>query len=552
MSRSLTLLAVALMAACTIATEGPAPVIDAPGIEADVAALSADDMEGRGTGTEGERRAAAYLESRMREIGLQPLDGSYRQEVRLVGMKRDDAASSLSISGPAELPLQDGVNVSYWSTLQQPQVSVQDAPLVFVGYGVEAPEYGWDDFKGLDASGKVLLFLNDDPPVSEQGVDLFGGVARTYYGRWTYKFEQAMRHGAAGAIVVHTTPSASYPFSVVSGNGRAEHFAVALPGAGYQVPLVGWLNEEQSAAVAAALGTDLAGLLSMAASRDFEPRDTGYRVNATVTTVVREIVSENVAGILPGSDDDLGEQIIVFSAHYDHLGTDASLEGDDKIRNGAWDNASGTAAILALAEAFTAGEPTRRSLLFLACTAEEAGSLGSGWFVANPPVPRSRLVANFNIDMPQIFGVTRDIAAIGVDTSSLGDAFVAAAAGHPLTIGGQSQPLMVTGDPNPSAGSFYRSDQVNFAKAGIPALYLQPGQDYAEELAFDPVAYEEAHYHQVSDELRQEWNLSGMVRDLKVIMDAARAVANADDMPRWRAGNEFEDAWLKLHGQPGQ
>jgi len=553
--RSTLALAIAL-SALTLACAGSTDSVTAPSraafdgaaIMADVRALSADDMEGRATGTPGEGRAADWIESRFREIGLQPVNGSYRQSVRLVGMRRDGDASRLSISSASgALPLEDGVNVSFWSTAQQPVVQL-DAPLLFVGYGVEAPEYGWDDFKGVDVTGKVLLFLNNDPPVSEDGVELFGGEARTYYGRWTYKFEQAMRHGAAGALMVHTTPSASYPFSVVQHSGSRESFALDLPGAGYQVPVVGWLDEDLSGEIAATLGTDLEGLFEMAAARDFAPIETGYQVTGTVSTDVRQMSTENVLGMLPGSNPELADQVMVFSAHYDHLGYDPSLEGPDQTFNGAWDNATGVAAISALADAFAIGEAPRRSLLFLACAAEESGSLGSAWFVADPPFALNRLAANFNIDMPQIFGVTSDLAAIGVDTNSLGATLREVAGEFSVTLDGRDVSVRVTGDPNPSAGSFYRSDQVNFAKAGIPALFMNPGADFIDELGFDPVAYEAAHYHQVTDEVTEEWDFNGMVRDLEIIMATVRRVDANDALPRWNAGNEFETAWRTLHG----
>jgi Zn-dependent M28 family amino/carboxypeptidase len=517
-----------------------ASTITATGLLRDVEVLSDDAMAGRGTGTAGEIAAAAYLEKRFQEIGLAPLAGSYRQDFELVGTRKIADASTISISNSAgALALAATENVSFWSSSQKPSVDIADAPLVFVGYGVEAPEYGWDDFKGLDASGKVLLFLNDDPQVAEDGKELFGGEARTYYGRWTYKYEQAMRHGAAGAIIVHTTESASYPWSVVQYNGVEEHFALDLEGTGYKVDLLGWLDSDTSNQVAAAIGTSLEGLFEMAAKRDFQPVDTGYVVNAHLETEIRRSPTSNVVGILEGSDEELASQVIVFSAHYDHLGTNPDLEGD-QIFNGAWDNAAGTASLLQLAQAFAkAPERPRRSLLFLACAAEEKGSLGSQWFVQRPPFERSRLVANFNVDMPQIFGVTRDMAAIGNVTNSLGATLSEVAAKWGVEI---------TGDPRPRAGSFYRSDQVNFAKAGVPALFILPGGDYEPALDFDPSAYRDQHYHQVSDEIRDEWNLAGAERDLRLLYDTATRVANADEMPTWVQGNEFEEAWKDLHG----
>ncbi len=548
---ALTVALFALTWACTAPSgsiEEPSPAaFNSTSIMADVQALSADEMEGRAPGTPGEARAADWIESRFREIGLEPVNDSYRQNVRLVGMRREETSTLTIGNAGGSLPLEDGVNVAFWSTAQQPVVEVS-APLMFVGYGVEAPEYGWNDFKDVDVSGKVLLFLNNDPPVAEDGAELFGGEARTYYGRWTYKFEQAMRHGAAGALMVHTTPSASYPFSVVQHSGSREGFALDLPGAGYQVPVVGWLDENLSGAIATSMGTDLEGLFEMAAARDFSPVETGYDVAASIHTNVRQMSTENVLGLMPGSDPELADQVIVFSAHYDHLGHDPSLEGSDKTFNGAWDNATGVAAISALADAFAVGEAPRRSLLFLACAAEESGSLGSAWFVAEPPFALDRLAANFNIDMPQIFGVTSDLAAIGVNTSNLGATLRQVASEFTVAVGGRDVAVQVTGDPNPSAGSFYRSDQVNFAKAGIPALFLNPGTNYVTELTFDPGQYEQAHYHQVADEVTDEWELSGMVRDLEIIMATVRRVDAVDDLPRWNAGNEFETAWRALHG----
>jgi Zn-dependent M28 family amino/carboxypeptidase len=460
--------------------------------------------------------------------------------VSLVGFQKSSEGSHLEVRGHGGLELVEGQNATWWSSAQKPEVALEAAPLVFVGYGIEAPEYAWDDFKGRDVTGEVLLFLNDDPPVTEEGQALFGGDARTYYGRWTYKYEQAMRHGAAGAIVVHTTPSASYPYSVVQDNGTSEHFALDLPGTGYQVDLLGWIDEATSEKVAAALDTDLAGLFTRAASRDFEPVDTGFRVSARIRTAIRKLETTNVLGMVEGRDPALGQEVVVFSAHYDHLGRVSDPAAPDPIYNGAWDNAAGTAAIVQLARAFAgAPEPPRRSLLFLACAAEENGSLGSQWFVAQPPFERARLVADFNVDMPQIFGLTRDIAAIGVETNDLGDALRAVAG----TAG-----VEITGDPNPGAGSFYRSDQVNFAKAGIPALFVLPGKDFDPPLDFDPAAYREAHYHQPGDEVDERWNLAGVARDMQLVYRAATAVANADAMPRWRPGHEFEAAWKALHG----
>lgn len=518
------------LGACAV---DPAREITAEGIRRDVAALSADSMEGRGAGTRGEDRAAAYIAARFEAIGLRPLGGAYQLPVQLVGMKKDAERSSLTIRGPGgALPYTDNETITYWSASERERVDLVDVPIVFVGYGVEAPEYEWDDFKGSDVRGKVLLFLNDDPPVVGPDGPLFGGPTRTYYGRWTYKFEQAMKHGAAGAIVIHTTGSASYPFSVIGNTGLREIWA-----RDYKLDFLAWIDSTSAERIAASMGTTLAGLFAVALDRDFKPRDTGHRLTAHVETTIRRVETKNVAAVLGGADPDLRDEYLIFTAHYDHLGLSATPTGDDSIFNGAWDNAAGTAAILNLAQAFVAARP-RRSVAFVAVAAEEGGLLGSGGFVSAPPIPLQQFVANYNVDMPQIFGVTEEIAAIGMETNTLGAILQDVA---------REQGLRVTGDPNPGAGSFYRSDQVNFAKAGVPALYIQPGRDYVEPLAFDPVAYREAHYHQVTDELTDEWNLEGTARDMRVLFAAALRVANDDELPRWVPGSEFEAEWKALY-----
>jgi Zn-dependent M28 family amino/carboxypeptidase len=453
----------------------------------------------------------------------------------LVGLQKNVERSSLTIRGPrGALPLVNDQNFTYWSTAEKETVDLRNAPIVFVGYGVEAPEHDWDDFKGEDVSGKVLLFLNSDPPVEENGEALFGGDARTYYGRWTYKYEQAQKHGAAGAIVIHTTESASYQFSVIGNTGSRRIWQRT-----YQLDVLGWIDSTLSEQIAGSMGTNLTGLFEMAAQRDFRPQDTGYRLIAHVETAIDRVEAQNVAGVLRGSDVDMADEYVVFTAPYAQLGMKPNLEGEDKVYNGALDNALGTAAIMAAAKAMVTAAP-RRSVMFVAVTAEEGGLLGSGAFVENPPVSRSQIVANFNVDSPQVFGVTNDAAAIGLDMNTLGEIFRAVA---------EERGLSATGDPNPNAGSFYRSDQVSFAKAGIPALYLQRGKDYVETLDFDPAAVQQQHYHQVTDEIHVEWDLEGTARDMQLFFETALRVANADEQPRWVPGHEFEEEWRVLYGR---
>ncbi len=527
--------AVLALAACDAGTE-TGNFITADGIMEDVMALSVDSMEGRAPGTVGEERAIRYIARRFEEVGLEPVDEDYLLPVELVGMTKDLEASSLTMAGPnGTLGVSEGDGFTYWSTAEEPVVDLEDVPLVFVGYGVQAPEHDWDDFKGQDMTGKVLLFLNSDPPVTEDGEELFGGEARTYYGRWTYKFEMADRLGAAGAIMIHTTESASYGFGVIGNTGTRQIWQRT-----YRVPLLAWMDSTATEQVAAAMDTDLAGLFEMAAQRDFRPVDTGFTVDAHIETDIERVQAHNVAGVVPGSDPELADQYLVFTAHHDHLGMDPSLEGD-QIYNGALDNSLGVASIIAAAEAMVAAEPAR-SVMFVSVTAEEGGLLGSSAFVADPPVPLDQIVANFNVDSPQVFGETNDVAAIGIDMNSLGQEFTAVA---------EEWGLEAKGDPNPNAGSFYRSDQVAFAKAGIPALYLQAGTDYVNELGFDPGEYKLARYHQVTDEVTDEWDLRGTARDMRLLVEVALRVANGEEQPRWVAGNEFEEEWRELYGEAG-
>jgi Zn-dependent M28 family amino/carboxypeptidase len=530
-------LAALAVSACAAAGPQPEDRITADGILADVEVLAADSMEGRAPGTPGEARAIAFIMERFRQIGLEPVGEDYRLPVELLGMTKNAAGSSITIRGPGgALRLEQDRTFTFWSTSEEPVVELRDVPIVFVGYGVEAPEYGWDDFKGEDVAGKVLLFLNDDPPVVEDGVELFGGPIRTYYGRWTYKFEQAQKHGAAGAIIVHTDESASYGFSVIGNTGSRQIWQ-----RDYRVPLLAWMDSTRSEQVAAGVGTDLAGLFERAARRDFRPVDTGFRVDARIETEFERVQAYNVAGMVRGGDPELADQYVVFTAHHDHLGMNPDLPGDDKIYNGALDNALGVASMIAAAEAFAQVRPRpRRSVMFVSVTAEEGGLLGSGAFVESPPVPRASIVANFNVDSPQSFGLTHDVAAIGIDMNSLG---------HVFTQVVRERGLRPEGDPNPAAGSFYRSDQVSFAKAGIPALYLQAGRDYVEELGFDPQEFRLRHYHQVTDVIHPEWDLRGVERDMRVLFETALRVANADEQPRWVEGNEFEAAWRQLYGR---
>lgn len=567
------LLLAALLAACNRESSGKAPssgdasgpmaeltssdlekaaaTITAEGILAAVQSLSDDAMEGRGTGTSGELKAAQWIAGQFREMGLKPLGSDYFQKVELVGYAKKADASSLTLMGEnGQIPYENDGTLTYWSTSQKPEIKIEKAPLLFVGYGVEAPEHEWDDFKGAETTGKVLVFLNNDPDVAADPT-MFGGNARTYYGRYTYKFEQAVRKGAAGAIMIHTTPSAGYGWSVIGSAGGRESFSLRLPNTGYQLDMLAWMHRDLAETLAATVGSDLNGWFEAANRRDFKPVPLPVSLSTAMEVGLRQVDSQNVLGLWEGADARLKDEVIVFSAHYDHLGMKQGAEGEDRVFNGAWDNASGTACIIEIARTFAInGIRPRRSIAFLACAAEEKGLLGSQWFAARPPVPPHRFVANFNIDMVQILGMTSDMVAIGHDSNSLGRSLRELGGETMVDLGdGTSAPLVIKGDQNPNAGSFYRSDQVNFAKAGVPALFLLPGVDYLTPPSVDPAQFHANVYHQLADQVNEHWNLAGAERDMRLIFQLAYRVAMDEEMPRWNAGNEFENTWKALHGK---
>lgn len=525
-------------------------LIDKNDILRDVIVLSSDEMEGRAPATEGEVKAADFISKRFKSNDLLPFDGSYFQKFQMVKSKKISEKSSLSISNQnIDLQYKSEVNLTYYSTSQKEIIEIKDAPLIFVGYGVKAPEYRWDDYKGFDLTGAVLLFLNNDPPITENGEELFEGEARTYYGRWTYKLEEAERLGAAGAIIIHTNKSAGYPYSVVQHMGSGENFELDIQDKHSGLNLVAWIDSTISNTIARSIGTNLQGLFEMSANRNFEPIDTGYKIETHIETIFEKVETKNVIGLLPGRDPILKNQYIVLTAHYDHLGKNNELEGDDKIYNGAEDNALGVASIINLAKAFSAlQEQPRRSIIFLACAAEESGLLGSQWFVENSPVNKNQLIANFNIDGQQLFGMTSDISAVGLEMSTLGETLKEIAGLYKVKMkSGEIVDLEVKSDLWPNSGSFYRSDQIHFAKAGIPAIYINPGISHIEKLPFDIDEYWYAHYHKVIDEVNDAWNLSGCERDLRVQFQTILKVANDDEIPRWMVGNEFEAEWMELH-----
>jgi Zn-dependent M28 family amino/carboxypeptidase len=413
-------------------------------------------------------------------------------------------------------------------------VSVEDAELVFVGYGIPAPEFHWDDFKGMNLTGKILVMMNNDP---DWDPNLFAGKRRLYYGRWTYKYESAARQGAAGAIIIHTTPSAGYPWQVVQSSWGGEQFELP-PGNEPRVKLTAWATEDAVRRLVKASGYDLDKLIAAARSRDFHPVPLGIRTSIAFTNKLASVQTANVGGVLPGSDPRLAAQVVVLSAHHDHFGIGEPDASGDRIYHGAVDNASGCAQVLAIAQALAAlPERPRRSVLALFVAGEERGLLGSGYYAQHPTFPAGRIAADINIDGGNIFGRTRDATSIALGKSSL-DAVAARVAAE--------QGRVVKGDQFPDRGYYYRSDQLSFARIGVPALFFDDGTDFVGRPAGwgreQIEQWQLKKYHQPSDRLDGSWNFDGMIEDAQLAMLSAWLIAQADAMPAWKPGDEFEAA----------
>jgi Zn-dependent M28 family amino/carboxypeptidase len=504
--------------------------------------ISADEYEGRGPGTKGEELTVKYLTEQYQRLGLKPgnPDGTYVQKVPLVGFTGAPTASFTA--GGKQLNLkfpQDYVAVSRRFV---PESKVENSDLVFVGYGVVAPEYGWDDYKGLDVKGKTIVMLINDPQVPSANdpatLDdkMFKGKAMTYYGRWTYKYEIAAQKGAAAAVIIHETGPAGYPYEVVSGSWSRENFDIQTPDKNMgRAAVESWITTERAKELFTASGHDFDALKKAALSKDFKPVALNAKANMTVKNTLREINSNNVIAKLEGSDPTLKNEYVIYTAHWDHLGRDPNLTGD-QIYNGALDNASGTAALLEIAEAFTKlPTPPKRSILFLSVTAEEKGLLGAKYYAENPLYPLNKTLANINMDGVNQWGRTKDITMVGDDNSTLIDLLREAAS---------SQQRVVNPDPESEKGFYYRSDHFEFAKQGVPALYTDSGTNYEGK---DPAygkqkrdEYTEKDYHKVSDEVKPDWDLTGAVDDAQLLTMIGYRVAQGDKYPEWKAGSEFK------------
>jgi Zn-dependent M28 family amino/carboxypeptidase len=505
------------------------------GMLTDVTTVAGDAFEGRGPGSEGDRKARAYLAGRLSEIGYEPLFSAdaYEQAVEIVGLTVEDADDLVfSASDGSVASFAYGENYMVMAGVQQPEISVEDAEVVFVGYGIEAPEEDWDDFKGADLEGKVLLMLNDDP---DWDPHLFGGQRKLSYGRWDYKYASAARQGAAGAIIIHTTESAGYPWQVVRASNIGEQFELKA-GDEARTLLKGWLDWESSKALATLGGKDLEELIAAARSRDFRPVPLGVQTSMDLDVTVTRKATANVAGVLRGSDALLADEMVVLSAHHDHFGIGEPDETGDVIYNGALDNGVAIAQALAVAEAFTAlSERPRRSILVFFPAVEEQGILGSALFASSGVVQPGQMAANINLELGNVWGRTRDVIIYGKGKSELDDW---------LTEAARAQNRTTRGEQDVKAGWFYRSDQISFARVGVPAIWFKSGVDFiGREPGWGEKQYADwiRHtYHTPGDEVEESWNLDGLTEDARLAFRLAAAIANADVTPTWYRGDEFE------------
>lgn len=496
--------------------------------------LSSDLLEGRAPATRGGRLAAEYIASQLRAFGLRPgLDSSYFQTVPIDVVTADRSTMKIEASGKATAAFRHPEDVVVWAGSAAENSSAR-GELVFVGFGSTAPEYRWDDFKDVDVKGKVLLILVNDPPAPAAEPELFGGRAMTYYGRWTYKFEEAERRGAAGALIIHTTDAAGYPWHTVVGSWATGQRMLPRP-ADQPPPLGvrGWITDSAATALLREAGLDLAELRASATSRAFRPVPTGITMDMSFRNSVSNMRSENVVGVVRGRDPQLRNEYVAFTAHWDHFGIGPAVDGDS-IYNGALDNASGTADLLAVARAAAEMPAPRRSLVFVFVTAEESGLLGSKFYAENPTVPVEQIVANLNVDGGNLLGRSRDLRVLGDTKSSLGPSlreFI------------RPRGMRISPDEHPERGYFYRSDHFSFAKAGVPAVSIAAGTDFLGKPAGwgtqQMEEYTAKRYHQPSDEYRPDFDLTGAAQLAEIVLGFGRMLANVERVPTWNADAEF-------------
>ena len=526
----------ALIAVCATA-RADSPIFAEEPYRKHIEVLSSDAFEGRAPGTEGEKKTLAYVEQQFRAAGLQPgIGNSFLQPVPMIEITpHADAAMQLAGAGDKSLALRSPDDLVVWTKRPVPSSGIENTEVVYAGYGIVAPEYGWNDYADLDVRGKLVLALVNDPGYATQDPKLFTGNAMTYYGRWDYKFAEALRHGAAGLLVIHETKAAGYPWDVPRNGASKPQFDLLIDDyEAKRLALEGWITEDAAARVLSAAGLDFAALKQASSTRGFRGAATGMKASMSVRNDVRKATSNNVVGVLPGSKRP--HEAFVYTAHWDHLGKNAEPKpGEDAIFNGAQDNATGVSALIELGRAFAAMKPApERSVMFVAVTAEESGLLGSEYFAAHPPIPVAQMVAGVNMDNLYSVGKTRDMTVIGYGKSELDDDLARATA---------KQGRVPKPEPSPEKGFYYRSDHFNLAKAGVPMLYTKSGIDsptlgaeYGKQWLAE---YTAKRYHQASDEYSPDWDVSGTLQDLQVYYDVGLGIADSSRWPNWRADSEF-------------
>ena len=561
MSRSL--LTVALAAALALAgcdRGAPAPATDPAAPPADAApgaaqahafspeitvadfaeltrTLASDEFEGRAPGSPGGEKTVEYIKAQFERIGLQPggEDGGWFQTVPMVETTAD-ASTALRIDGPkGSRELKFGDDMVIGTRSGQAQVDVADSELVFVGYGVDAPEQGWNDYEGLDVKGKTVVILVNDPGFHAGDETLFDGNRMTYYGRWTYKFEEAARKGAAAALLIHDTPGASYGWDVVKNSWSGPQFDLrAEDDPEPRLPAQGWITGEVARELFSAAGLDLDDQIAAANRRGFRAVPLQAKVSFDLASTIAEKSSRNVVGVLPGTT--AADEAVIYMGHWDHLGKHDGAEGEDTIYNGAVDNATGIAGIIEIAERFATADPRpQRSVAFLAVTLEESGLLGSKYYVARPTFPMEKIAGVVNLDAMSVGGPSRDFVVTGLGNSELEDL---------LKVEADRQGRVLVEEGNPAGGFYFRSDHFNFAKAGVPALYAKGGSDLVDGGTAAGEAAAKAYaavYHQPGDEFDENWNLEGVVQDLEALYGVGRALADDPQRwPNWYEGNPFK------------
>ena len=516
-----------------------AEVITAPALLESVSQLASDEMMGRGPGTEGDRLARQYLAQRLEAAGYAPAFGEdgYEQPMSMIGVTTEVPESWTFRNGKGrELSVRLADEFIGGSGVQQPAAVVEDAEVVFVGYGITAPEEDWDDYEGADLEGKMLLMLNDDP---DWDPELFAGERRLYYGRWKYKYEIAAAKGAVGAIIIHTDISAGYPWQVVLTGWSGEQFELPA-GEEPRIQLKSWMTEEAARRLVEFAGYDLDALIESARTRDFSPVSLGLSTSLDLAVDIRNTETANVGGILRGSDPDLADEVVFLSAHHDHFGEGEPDETGDTIYNGALDNGVAMAQALSVAEAFsTLSKPPRRSIMVLFVAAEEQGLLGSKFYTEHPTMAPGKMAADINFELGNVWGRTSDVTIFGKGKSTLEDVLADLAA---------EQGRYVTSESTPRSGWYYRSDQFSFASIGVPAIWFKSGTDFigrpegwGDQQYADWI---ENNYHRPADEVEDSWVLDGLAEDAHLAFRLALTVANADEMPTWYPGDEFEDERL--------